>query len=340
MKNLDSLRVDNMSSFDFSGLGPDLILDAIESIGIYPESGLLALNSYENRVYQFKADDQLKYVVKFYRPERWSDQEILDEHKFALELEDDDIPVIPPIVIDGKTLFDHAGYRFCLYKSIGGRMFENDNLDQLEWLGRLLGRLHKCSGARRFEHRATMNFEQEFIQSRHEIEQSNFIPEYLKSTFFHDLDMLIDEVLPLSKREFDVIRLHGDCHAGNILWQSHGGQDEAILVDLDDCFNGPAIQDLWMMLNGDRQQQMLQLDTLVTAYEEFSDFKTSELALIEPLRTRRMINYMAWLAKRWSDPAFPRNFSWFASDKYWEQQILAIKEQIYTLREPPLKLGY
>lgn len=329
-----------MSSFNFSELGPDLILDAIESIGIYPESGLLALNSYENRVYQFKADDQHKYVVKFYRPERWSDQEILDEHQFALYLQQEDIPVVPPIVINNQSLFEYSGYRFCMYKSIGGRMFENDNLDQLEWLGRLLGRLHKASGETKFKHRATIDFKSELTQSRLELEKSDFIPDYLRSTFFHDLDMLIAEVLPQTKREFDVIRLHGDCHAGNILWQSNGGQDEAILVDLDDCFNGPAIQDIWMMLNGDRQQQMLQLDTLVTAYEEFSEFKTSELSLIEPLRTRRMINYMAWLAKRWSDPAFPRNFSWFSSDKYWEQQILAIKEQIFTLREPPLKLGY
>lgn len=332
-----------MSSFNFSELGPDLILDAIESLGIYPESGLLALNSYENRVYQFKADDQLKYVVKFYRPERWSDEQILDEHKFALLLEQEEIPVVPPIVIDSKSLFEFHGYRFCIYKSVGGRMFENDNLDQLEWLGRLLGRFHKTSGTEQFQHRATIDFQHEFAESRQALFQSDFIPAYLKNTFFHDLDMLIDEALARLKhvdQDLKVIRLHGDCHAGNILWQSHGDQDDAILVDLDDCLNGPAIQDLWMMLNGDRQQQMLQLDTLVTAYEEFNDFNTAELALIEPLRARRMVNYMAWLAKRWSDPAFPRNFSWFASDKYWEQQVLAIKEQIFALREPPLKLGY
>lgn len=332
-----------MSSFNFSELGPDLILDAIESLGVYPESGLLALNSYENRVYQFRADDQLKYVVKFYRPERWTNEQILDEHQFALLLESEEIPVVPPLVINGKTLFEFNGYRFCLYNSVGGRMFENDNLDQLEWLGRLLGRFHKASGVTKFNNRSTINFQLEFAEARAELQKSDFIPTYLKNTFFHDLDMLIDETLKQlaqSSAEYDVIRLHGDCHAGNILWQSHGDQDDAILVDLDDCLNGPAIQDIWMMLNGDRHEQMLQLDTLITAYEEFNQFNTAELSLIEPLRARRMVNYMAWLAKRWSDPAFPRNFSWFASDKYWEQQVLAIKEQIYSLREPPLKLGY
>jgi len=329
-----------MSEFTFSELNPDLILDAIESQQIYPESGLLALNSYENRVYQFLADDKKRYVVKFYRPERWSREQIQEEHDFTLFLSSKDIPVVAPLQHGGRSLFEHQGYKFCLFPSVGGRMFELDNLDQLEWLGRLLGRFHKASGAQQFQHRFTLKFEQELTSAKQQLQQSDFIPDYLKNTFFHDLDLLIETTLEFSHQDYRVIRLHGDCHAGNLLWQSFDSYDDTIVVDLDDCINGPAIQDIWMMLNGDRQQQTLQLDTIISAYEEFREFDHKEFQLIEPLRARRMINYMAWLAKRWNDPAFPRNFSWFATDKYWEQQVLAMKEQISALQEPPLKLGY
>lgn len=328
-----------MSHFDFSELGPDLILDAIESVGIYPESGLLPLNSYENRVYQFKADNGSRYVAKFYRPERWSNQQILEEHSFAFELAQQEIPVISPCQIEQKSLFEFDDYRFCLFPSVGGRMFELDNLDQLEWLGRLLGRLHKVSHTKQFEHRDKVDFEFEMSSARQQLVDNELLPDYLRNTFFNDLDLLIDETLKqASQCSFNSIQLHGDCHAGNILWQQDGDKAEALLVDLDDCITGPAIQDIWMMLSGDKQTKLLQLDTLVSAYEEFHDFDHSELRLIEPLRARRMLNYMAWIAKRWQDPAFPRNFSWFATDKYWEQQVLAIKEQLAALQEPELKL--
>lgn len=328
-----------MSHFDFSELGPDLILDAIESVGIYPESGLLPLNSYENRVYQFKADNGLRYVAKFYRPERWSNEQILEEHAFAFELAEQEIPVIAPCQIEQQSLFEYEGYRFCLFPSVGGRMFELDNLDQLEWLGRLLGRLHKVSHTKQFAHRDKVDFEQEMMAARKQLADNELLPDYLRNTFFNDLDLMIEETLKQTKQcSFNRIQLHGDCHAGNILWQQDGDQAEALLVDLDDCITGPAIQDIWMMLSGDRQTKLLQLDTLISAYEEFHEFDHSELKLIEPLRARRMLNYMAWIAKRWQDPAFPRNFSWFATDKYWEQQVLAIKEQLAALQEPELKL--
>lgn len=328
-----------MSSFSFAELNPDAILDAIESIGVYPESGLLALNSYENRVYQFKDEEQKRYVVKFYRPERWSNEQITEEHDFSHELLDQGIPVVAPVVRDGTSLFEHQGYRFTLFPSVGGRMFELDNLDQLEILGRLLGRFHRVSQSQPFKHRHQVNFATELADARAELTKTSLIPDYLQSTFFHDLDMLIELTLQKCHNNYEPIRLHGDCHAGNILWQSHE-EEEAQLVDLDDCLTGPAIQDIWMMLNGDRQQQLLQLDTIISAYEEFHPFDHKELSLIEPLRARRMINYMAWLSKRWSDPAFPRSFSWFATDKYWEGQVLAIKEQLSALSESPLKLGY
>lgn len=329
-----------MAEFNFSNLTPEVILDAIESIGIYPESGLLALNSYENRVYQFKADDGKRYVVKFYRPERWTTEQLLEEHEFSLQLQADDIPVVPPLVHQGNSLFSHGGYQFCVFPSVGGRMFELDNLDQLEWLGRLLGRLHNSSAKTSFKHRLTVAPDAEFVDARQQLQQTELLPDYLRNTFFHELDRVAELTLQHWQHDYETIRLHGDCHAGNILWQSFDTYDDAILVDLDDCISGPAIQDFWMMLSGDRANQMLQLDTMVTAYEEFAEFDSKQLKLIEPLRARRMINYMAWLAKRWQDPAFERNFSWFATDKYWEQQVLALKEQLSALQEPPLKLGY
>lgn len=322
-----------MTDFAFSGLGPDVILDALESCGIFPESGLLALNSYENRVYQFIADDGRRLVAKFYRPARWTDTQIEEEHQFAQELADADIPVVAPLVLDGKTLQHDAGYRFAVFPSVGGRQFENDNLDQLEWMGRFIGRIHRVAQSRPFVSRPNVTTETFLDESRQTLTQSQLLPAHLKTAFFAILDPVID----CAKAQFTAhtpIRLHGDCHPGNILWR-----DGPTFVDLDDCRMGPAIQDLWMMLSGDRQQQLLQLDTLLEAYEEFQPFDPRELALIEPLRAMRMVHYMAWLSRRWEDPAFPRAFPWFAEDKYWENQILALKEQRATLDELPLSLS-
>lgn len=329
-----------MSQFDFSELGPDLILDAIESTGIYPESGLLALNSYENRVYQFVAEEKKRYVVKFYRPERWTNEQIIEEHQFSLELAEHDIEAVAPIEFDGKTLLEYSGHRFSLFPSVGGRMFELDDLDHLERLGQLLGRIHNISDAKPFEHRLTINIKQDLTEAAEYLRKSELVPRYLQDAFFQDLDKVITlscEHLPSNLKN---IRLHGDCHTGNILWQPGSESDDAVLVDFDDCITGPAIQDIWMMLSGDRQQQTLQLDTIIEGYEMFRPFNHEEFAIIEPLRARRMLMYMTWLAKRWSDPAFPRNFSWFNTDKYWEQQVLALKEQLSAIQQPLLKLGY
>ncbi|KPH56749.1 serine/threonine protein kinase [Pseudoalteromonas porphyrae] len=322
-----------MSKFSFVDLTPDSILDAVESIGIYAESGLLALNSYENRVYQFKAEDGNRYVVKFYRPERWSKAQILEEHLFAAELADAEVPVVAPISRNGESLFEHDGYLFTLFPSVGGRIFEVDNLDQLDVLGRLIGRMHQSAKVSEFSHRPTISCDEYLDTAKIQLQNSNLVPSSLTTAFYTILDMVIDKTKSLYQ-QVSTIRLHGDCHAGNILWAG----DALMFVDLDDSRQGPAIQDLWMMLSGDRNNQLLQLDTLVAAYEEFCDFDHSQLKLIEPLRAMRMIHYMGWLAKRWDDPAFPRNFSWFADDKYWEQQILALKEQYSALQEPALKL--
>ncbi|WP_276307706.1 serine/threonine protein kinase [Alteromonas facilis] len=322
----------NSAGFQFSDLTPDLILNGIESIGVFAESGLLALNSYENRVYQFIDQDRTRWVVKFYRPQRWTDAQILEEHAFASALSDAEIPVVAPVHMQGSTLHHYQGYRFSLFPSVGGRQFEVDNLDQLEQVGRYLGRIHAVGQASPFEFRPAFDIDQYLYQPQQQLIASGFVPHSLQTPFF----TILEQVIAATAERFSddgFIRLHGDCHPSNILWR-----DGPSILDLDDCRMGPAIQDLWMMLSGDRQQQQLQLEVLVEAYEEFNTFVPSQLGQVEVLRAMRMVHYMAWLAKRWEDAAFPKAFPWFASEKYWEQQILALKEQLSALNEPPLKL--
>jgi len=325
-----------MANFDFSLLSPDLIIDGIESTGIEVASGLLALNSYENRVYQFSNYENQRFVTKFYRPQRWSKATIIEEHQFALELVEHELPIVPPLVIKQQTLFEYAGYYFAIFPCRGGRIFEVDNLDQLEWMGRFLGRIHAVSASKVFHHRITLSADVMLYKSQQTILESGFVPSSLQQPFF----TVLDQVIQLAANQYQTektIRLHGDCHAGNILWTDAGPH----FVDLDDCLMGPAIQDIWMMLSGDKKQQLLQLDTLLCGYEEFFSFDAKQLNLIESLRTMRMVNYMAWLCKRWQDPAFPHNFPWFNTEKYWEQQILILKEQYAALQEEPLNLlGY
>lgn len=321
-----------MSTFDFSGLTPDLILDAIESVGLRVDSGLLALNSYENRVYQFVTEDRKRYVVKFYRPQRWTQNQIQEEHDFSIELAEHEIPVVPPILYSGQSLHQYQGYHFALFNSVGGRQFEVDNLDHLEWMGRFIGRIHAVAKSKEFVYRPQMSIKEHLTTPLHELQNSPLIPSHLHDAFY----TILEQVVELTSKQYtnsSNIRLHGDCHPGNILWR-----DGPTFVDLDDCRSGPAVQDIWMMLSGDRQQQFIQLDTLIEAYEEFNNFDTSQLVLIEPLRAMRMVHYMAWLAKRWQDPAFPQAFPWFADGKYWEQQILSLKEQFSALHEAPMRL--
>ncbi|OOE45843.1 stress response serine/threonine protein kinase YihE [Salinivibrio kushneri] len=319
--------------FDFHTLTPDVQLNAIESVGIYPQSGLLALNSYENRVAQFVADDGQRYVVKFYRPGRRSNAQILEEHAFCHELAQADIPVVAPIYREGTSLFTAEGFRFALFPSVGGRGFEVDNWDQLKAVGRYLGRLHQVGAATPFQERAKFDLDSHLYQPRQVLNEANLIPEGIQATFFSDLDRLIDAIAARWHTDWPAIRLHGDCHPSNILWR-----DGPLFVDFDDTRNGPAIQDLWLFLNGSRADQLAQLDTLAEGYREFREFPADQLQLIEPLRGLRMVHYMAWLAKRWQDPAFPRAFPWFADAKYWEGQVLAFKEQLATLQAPPLTL--
>ena len=323
-----------MASFDFSALTPDLIINGLESAGFSVASGLLALNSYENRVYQFSDDNNQRFVTKFYRPQRWSTAIILEEHQFALELAAHELPVVSPLLVNEQSLFTYQDYQFAVFPCKGGRIFEVDNLEQLEWMGRFIGRIHAVSATKTFQHRETISTQAMLTEASEVIAHSGFVPENLNDAFF----TVLKQVVALASEQYECkhsIRLHGDCHAGNILWTDNGPH----FVDLDDCKMGPAIQDLWMMLSGDRAQQLLQLDTLLSGYEEFFSFEPQQLNLIESLRTMRLVNYMAWLCKRWQDPAFPRNFPWFNSQKYWEQQILMLKEQYAALQEPPLTLS-
>lgn len=326
----------NQTNQDYSLLTPDFMLDAIESLDIFPSSGLLALNSYENRVYQFSCDDEQRYVIKFYRPGRWSTEQIIEEHEFSFELADNEIPVIAPLEIQGTSLQEYKGFYFAVFPCRGGRQFEVDNLDHLEWVGRFMGRIHKMSQATSFKHRIQLNLENFLLEPQQFLLAYPEIPSYLRVPFDTALNLLVD--LTQTKfnevKDITTLRLFGDCHSGNILWTDKGPH----FVDLDDSVTGPAIQDLWMMLNGDKHEQAIQLDVLLEGYTEFCDFDSKELQLIEPLRAMRMVNYMYWLAKRWDDPAFPHNFPWFNTSQYWEQQVLALKEQISSLQEPVLRL--
>ncbi|WP_455426310.1 serine/threonine protein kinase [Dryocola sp. LX212] len=321
------------SAFNFQTLHPDTIMDALFEQGIRVDSGLTPLNSFENRVYQFQDEDRKRYVVKFYRPKRWSAEQIQEEHQFAAELLADEVPVAAPLSYAGNTLLRHQGFMYTVFPSLGGRQYETDNIDQMEWVGRYLGRIHQTGRRNLFAKRPTIGLEEYLLEPRALFEQTKLVPVALKAAFLKATDALINEVKLRWHDEFDALRLHGDCHPGNILWR-----DGPFFVDLDDARNGPAVQDIWMLLNGDKAEQRMQLETIIEAYEEFTPFNSDEIALIEPLRAMRMVYYLAWIIRRWDDPAFPRNFPWLKEEDYWRSQTATFTEQVRVLREPPLQL--
>ena len=330
---------DNASPVDasvhpFSALDPGLLLDMVESAGLAPDGRLLALNSYENRVYQIGLDDGDFVILKVYRPGRWSAEALQEEHSFAHELADHDIPVVPPLAAGHGTLQAYQGFFFAVYPRRGGHAPELDDPQTLEWLGRLLGRLHTVGAARQFQHRPRMSAEWMGRGSRDFLLAEDWIPEHLEPAYRSLTDGLLLDIEASFERagEWTPIRLHGDFHPGNILWTPAGPH----LVDLDDCRIGPAIQDLWMMLAGDRLERTTQLADLLTGYEQFCEFDPRELQLLEALRTLRMMHYAAWLARRWDDPAFPAAFPWFGDHRYWEAHVLSLREQAAAMQEPPL----
>jgi Ser/Thr protein kinase RdoA (MazF antagonist) len=318
----------------YSSLTPDAVLDALESAGVRGDGRLLALNSYENRVYQVYVEDGPPVIAKFYRPARWTDAQILEEHAFALELAEREIPVVAPLVIEGRTLHESGGFRFAVYPRRGGRMPELDDPETLEWLGRFIGRIHAVGAVKPFAERPALDLASFGIEPRAWLLEHGFIPPDLLPAWKSVVDLALDGVRRSYDRAGDVraIRLHGDCHAGNILWTDDGPH----FVDLDDARMGPAMQDLWMLLSGDRAAMTRSLSDVLAGYEDFHELDRRELALVEALRTLRLIHYSAWLARRWDDPAFPAAFPWFNTQRYWQDRILELREQVALMDEPAL----
>ena len=321
------------TSHPFDALQPDCILDAVESLGFQSDGRLLALNSFENRVYQVGIEGDTPLIAKFYRPQRWTDEAILEEHAFCEELADAELPAVPPLRIDGRTLHRHADFRFSVFPRRGGRLIEIDNSEHRAWVGRLLGRMHAIGATRPFDHRPVLSA-QEFGQEAADfLLEHRIIPAHIETAYAslsRDLLQAINQTLQAVRPT--LLRIHGDCHPGNILWTDAGPH----FVDFDDARMGPAMQDLWMLLSGERDEQERQLAEVLEGYEQFRLFDPGELALIEPLRTLRLMHYEAWVARRWDDPAFPMAFPWFDSPRHWEEHVLSLREQLALLHEPPL----
>ena len=342
----------SVSATPYAGLTPSLVLDALDGVDLRGDGRLIQLNSYENRVFQVFLEDGRVVVAKFYRPGRWSDAQIVEEHRFSTELAAAEIPVVPPCVLRHATDSLHAGatrllaptlaefdtpagpYRFSVSERVTGRAPELDDPETLEWIGRFVGRIHATGAKSRFEYRDTLNPETFGIANRDWLLGADLIPPDALPDWRDVTERAIDAVREAFREAGGVreLRLHGDCHLGNVLWSVDGPH----FVDLDDAVNGPATQDLWMLLSGDRTAMTRQLLAVLEGYESFMDFDRRELRLIEPLRTLRIIHHSAWIAKRWDDPAFPIAFPWFESPAYWADQTTRLREQLVAMAEPPL----
>ncbi len=363
--NEDRAPADAAGAHPYQALTPDLVLDALDSVGLRGDGRLLALSSYENRVYQVALEQPLQdaagsgapgasAVVKFYRPGRWSDAQILEEHAFAAELMAADVPMVGPLALQGATLHHFGGFAFSVSPRRGGRAPELDDFEALEWIGRLLARMHDVGTARAFAVRPALDLARYGVASRDWLLAHDTIPLDVQREWHARCDVALKIVADIeesssaqstfySKNEpqtsIQRLRLHGDCHPGNLLWTPAGQPDAGPhFVDLDDCATAPAVQDLWMLLSGDRRERTVQLSALLDGYEQLRPFDRRELALIEPLRTLRLIHYSAWLARRWSDPTFPIHFPYFGTSDYWRGQVQMLHEQIEAMREPPLQV--
>jgi len=318
----------------FARLTPECVLDALDSVGQFSDGRLLVLNSYENRVYQVGMEEGAPVVVKFYRPERWSDGAILEEHAFVAELAAREIPVVPALTIGGATLHTFDGFRFAVFPRRGGRAPELDDAATLEWMGRFIGRIHAVGALEAYAERPALDIDSFGIDARDYLIANNFIPPELLAAWRSVIDQALDGVRRCYARagQVPLLRLHGDCHGGNVLWTPDGPH----FVDFDDSRMGPAVQDLWMLLSGERSDMVRQLGDVLAGYEDFCDFDARQLHLVEALRTLRLIHYAAWLARRWDDPAFPLAFPWFNTQRYWQDRILELREQVALMDEPPL----
>ena len=325
-----------MKTAPYAGLMPERLLDALASVGLRPDGRLQTLNSYENRVYQVWMEEGPPLVVKFYRPERWSDAQIGEEHEFALALAEREIPVVAPLAINGRTLHQDEEFRFAAYPRRGGRPPELEDPKTLEWIGRFLGRIHALGAAGQFRKRLKLDIKSHGEEPRAWLLASGLVPADVLEAWTAATALALDGVRRCYDRAGAVkaIRTHGDCHSGNVLWTDDGPH----FVDLDDSCTAPAMQDLWMLLSGDRAAMTRQLADVLAGYEDFCEFDPRQLVLIEALRTLRLLHYSAWIARRWDDPAFPAAFPWFGTQRYWQDRILEMREQIAAMDEEPLRV--
>ncbi|GAB7526899.1 serine/threonine protein kinase [Paraburkholderia sp. 2C] len=336
--NEDTQDLGDGAAVPFARLTPERVLDAIDSVlasaGLRTDGRMLPLNSYENRVYQIGVEDSAPIVAKFYRPARWSDAAILEEHAFVAELAAREIPAVPARAFAGRTLHAFDGFRLALFERRGGRAPELEQRDTLEWLGRFIGRIHAVGQTQRYTERPTLDIGTFGYESRDFLLAQNFVPGDLREAWLTVVNLALEGVERAFERAGDIaaLRMHGDCHPSNVLWTDGGPH----FVDFDDSRMGPAVQDLWLLLPGERGDASRALTDLLAGYEDFCDFEPRELHLIEALRTLRLIHYSAWLARRWDDPAFPVAFPWFNTQRYWEDRILELREQIGAMQEGPL----
>jgi len=333
---MDTLNSDNNDTpaHPFARLDPALVLDALDSVGVIGDGRLLALNSYENRVYRISREEGDPVVVKFYRPERWSDAAILEEHAFVEELVAHEVPAVPALALEGRTLHGFEGFRFAVFPSRGGRAPELDDPAVLEWIGRFIGRIHTVGAAHPYSERPALDA-QTFGRAPYAwLRSHDCVPPELMPAWSSVVEQALDGVARCYERagELPQLRLHGDCHGSNVLWTPDGPH----FVDFDDSRMGPAVQDLWMLLSGERQDMVRQMGDVLAGYEDFCEFHPRQLYLVEALRTLRLVHYSAWLAMRWNDPAFPAAFPWFNTQRYWQDRILELREQVALMDEPPL----
>jgi Ser/Thr protein kinase RdoA (MazF antagonist) len=324
----------------YANLTPDRVLDALQSVGFIGDGRMHALGSYENRVYQIGVEDAPAIVVKFYRPARWSDAAILEEHAFVAELAAREIPVVAAMSPGGRTLHTFDGFRFAVYPRCGGRAPELSDRSTLEWMGRFLGRVHAVGALAPFRARPEIGIRTFGIEPRDWLLAHDFLPADLVDAWRTIAAQALDAASRCFERAGAIapLRLHGDCHAGNVLWIEHGATRGPHFVDFDDARMGPAVQDLWMLLSGNRAEMTHQLVAVLDGYREFHDFDPRELNVVEALRTLRLLHYSAWIAQRWDDPAFPVAFPWFNTQRYWQDRILELREQVALMDEPPLEL--
>lgn len=329
-------KIDTLTMHSYSLLTPDCVMNALDSLGYRCDGRLLALNSYENRVYQVGQEEAEPLIAKFYRSERWTDAAIVEEHAFVQELADREIPVVPALAVDGKTLHRFAEFRFAVFPKHGGRAPEFEDRMTLEWMGRFLGRIHAVGALKSFAHRPLLDIASFGEQPLHFLLSNGFIPVDLEAAYRSVAEQALAGIHHCFEQagNHPTLRLHGDCHAGNVLWTDYGPH----FVDFDDSRMGPAVQDVWMLLSGERADMTRQLHDVLEGYQDFYAFDPRQLHLIEALRTLRLIHYSAWLAQRWDEPAFQYAFPWFNTQRYWQERILELREQIALMAEPPLQL--